>query len=83
MRRGAQEVIDAAEVATVQRKWKLGQVLPIGEVVQWIAQVGGYTGKSSGGPPGALVLARGLKRLALLAAYAAELQRRYSEGDKC
>lgn len=77
-----QPLIDAAMVATQQRKWKLGQVPPIGEVVLWIAKLGGYTGKSSGGPPGALVLARGLKRLELLAGYGAELQRRYLEGDK-
>ena len=77
-----QPLIDAAMVATHQRKWKLGQVPPIGQVALWIAQLGGYTGKSSGGPPGALVLGRGLKRLELLAAYAAELQRRHSEVDK-
>ena len=32
----------------------------ISQAVNWIAKEGGYTGKSSGGPPGALVLARGL-----------------------
>lgn len=32
----------------------------LAEVVRWIADLGGYTGKSSGGPPGAIVLARGL-----------------------
>lgn len=35
----------------------------IGEVTLWIAELGGYTGKSSGGPPGALVIARGLARV--------------------
>jgi hypothetical protein len=35
----------------------------IGDVVRWIADLGGYTGKSSGGPPGALVIARGLRRV--------------------
>ena len=30
---------------------------------RWIAELGGYTGKSSGGPPGATVLRRGLDRL--------------------
>lgn len=35
----------------------------IGEAVLWIAQMGGYTGKSSGGPPGAITIARGLDRL--------------------
>jgi len=73
-----QGMIDAAMVATQQSKWKQGQVPPLGEVVQWIAQIGGYTGKSSGGPPGAVVLTRGLKRLELLAAYATQLHRRDS-----
>jgi len=39
----------------------------IGEVVLWISEMGGYTGKSSGGPPGAMVLARGLQRVEVLA----------------
>jgi hypothetical protein len=34
----------------------------IGEVTLWIANIGGYTGRtSSGGPPGSIVLARGLE----------------------
>lgn len=78
-----QGMIDAAMVATEQSRWKPGQVPPLGEVVHWIAQIGGYTGKSSGGPPGAVVLTRGLKRLELLAAYATQLQRRHSKDDKC
>jgi hypothetical protein len=35
----------------------------IGDAVLWIAQMGGYTGKSSGGPPGAITIGRGLDRL--------------------
>jgi hypothetical protein len=35
----------------------------MGDAVLWIAQLGGYTGKSSGGPPGAIVIGRGLDRL--------------------
>ena len=35
-------------------------VPPISLAVRWIADLGGYTGKSSGGPPGATTLARGL-----------------------
>lgn len=31
--------------------------------VRWIADMGGYTGKSSGGPPGATTIRRGLERL--------------------
>lgn len=32
-------------------------------VVRWLADLGGYTGTSSGGPPGARVIARGLARI--------------------
>lgn len=35
-------------------------------VVSWLADLGGYTGKSSGGPPGPIVLARGLQSIRLL-----------------
>jgi len=33
--------------------------LTIGEAVNWIARLGGYTGKSSGGPPGSITIRRG------------------------
>jgi hypothetical protein len=39
------------------------RLLTIGEATQWIARLGGYTGKSSGGPPGAITIRRGLERL--------------------
>jgi transposase Tn5 family protein/transposase-like protein len=35
----------------------------IAEVTLWIAYLGGYTGKSSGGPPGSITLSRGLKEV--------------------
>lgn len=35
----------------------------IREAVIWIAELGGYTGKSSGGPPGSLTIRRGLESL--------------------
>lgn len=33
----------------------------IGEAVLWVAEIGGYTGKSSGGPPGSITINRGLR----------------------
>jgi hypothetical protein len=42
--------------------------LTIGAAVDWIARNGGYTGKSSGGPPGSKTIARGLERLLPFAA---------------
>jgi hypothetical protein len=35
----------------------------IAQAVRWIADLGGYTGKSSGGPPGSTTIGRGLERL--------------------
>jgi hypothetical protein len=40
----------------------------VGEAVLWIAELGGYTGKSSGGPPGSVTIRRGLDYLAPAAA---------------
>ena len=33
------------------------------QAVLWMADLGGYTGKSSGGPPGSITIGRGLERL--------------------
>jgi transposase-like protein/transposase Tn5 family protein len=41
------------------------QIVPtIAQATLWLAQIGGYTGKSSGGPPGSTTLARGLQEVA-------------------
>lgn len=37
-----------------------GVVPTMEQVTLWVAQIGGYTGKSSGGPPGSITIARGL-----------------------
>lgn len=37
--------------------------LTISQAVQWIAELGGYTGKSSGGPAGSITIGRGLEEL--------------------
>jgi hypothetical protein len=39
----------------------------LGQAVRWIAELGGYTGKSSGGPPGSVTIRRGLEYLAPIA----------------
>lgn len=59
--------IEAAVLARNIKRRKNAAPPTIAEVVLWIAQEGGYTGKSSGGPPGHLVIARGLHRIATLA----------------
>lgn len=35
----------------------------IAQATRWLADLGGYTGKSSGGPPGSITIGRGLERL--------------------
>jgi len=42
-------------------------VPPLSLAVRWIAEIGGYTGKSSGGPPGSITIRRGLERVLLVA----------------
>lgn len=37
--------------------------LTVGSLTTWVAELGGYTGKQSGGPPGFLTLGRGLRRV--------------------
>jgi hypothetical protein len=51
-----------------RRNRKRTEVIPdtipdLETATRWIAELGGYTGKSSGGPPGATTIARGLERL--------------------
>jgi Transposase DNA-binding/Transposase DDE domain len=58
-----QAEIDVIVLGSRSEKYQPGSVPPIGELVQMLARIGGYTGKSSGGPPGPLVLARGLYKI--------------------
>jgi hypothetical protein len=39
--------------------------ITLGQATIWVAQIGGYTGKSSGGPPGSITLARGFREVAV------------------
>lgn len=63
--------IEALRAAKARSK-KWNETLPLGmptieTAVRWIAEMGGYTGKSSGGPPGAITIGRGLERLMIWA----------------
>jgi Transposase Tn5 dimerisation domain len=45
----------------------------IAQATYWIAQLGGYTGKSSGGPPGSVTIGRGLRDVLVAARLLANL----------
>jgi hypothetical protein len=55
--------IEAVVLLRQPRDHVPGQVPTVGRVVRWVAELGGYTGKSSGGPPGITVLRRGMDRV--------------------
>lgn len=59
--------IDAAILVSETKKFRRGARITISQAIQLIAQCGGYVGKSSGGPPGALVIARGLASIKTVA----------------
>ena len=48
---------------TAKRHLSDGTTPTLAEATLWLALIGGYTGKSSGGPPGSVVLARGLREV--------------------
>lgn len=61
-----------------RRSKKRNEIIPDGvptihQAILWMAELGGYTGKSSGGPPGAVTLARGLFKVRAAADAIAEL----------
>lgn len=59
--------IDAVIALRQPKNITLGAEPTLEQAVRWIADLGGYVGKSSGGPPGATVVARGLAKVAILA----------------
>lgn len=64
--------IDAAILLRKPKGVSRGDLPTVGEVSRWVADLGGYTGKSSGGPFGPKVLARGLDYIAPVAQLLAE-----------
>jgi len=63
----AQSEIDAVIVSRRPKGYRRGDIPSISLAVLWLADLGGYTGKSSGGPPGPIVIRRGLERIQSLA----------------
>lgn len=59
--------IDAVIALRQPKNIKLGAEPTLEQAVRWIADLGGYVGASSGGPPGPTVVARGLAKVAILA----------------
>ncbi len=55
--------IDAAIALRKPKGVAFGAKPTLGEMTRWVADIGGYTGKSSGGPPGIRVLSRGFDRV--------------------
>lgn len=77
--------IEAVRLLHPRRPKQLRGTPTIATVVKAIAEIGGYTGKSSGGPPGVQVIARGWVRVeagaALLAAQRFGLTKDSDEGE--
>ena len=59
--------IDAVLLLRKPALYKAQKSPTIEQAVRWIAELGGYTGKSSGGPPGATTLSRGLLQIQAVA----------------
>jgi hypothetical protein len=70
-----QDEIDAAIALRKPKGISLGARPTLGEMTRWVADIGGYTGKSSGGPPGIRVIARGFERVEAAAVAVATLRK--------
>jgi hypothetical protein len=70
-----QDEIDAAIALRKPKGISLGARPTLGEMTRWVADIGGYTGKSSGGPPGIRVIARGFERVETAAVAIASLRK--------
>lgn len=68
--------IDAVILMRKPKGTKRGATPTVGQITRWIADLGGYTGKFSGGPPGFIVIGRGLRRVEPAAMV-------LSDGERC
>ena len=62
--------LSAAEIKAIvvaREPTSVPPTVSISHAVRWLADLGGYTGYRSSGPPGALTIARGLQRIQILA----------------
>jgi hypothetical protein len=65
--------VEVEALILLKRKYKkrteqISDAMPtMAEATLWIAELGGYTGKSSGGPPGSITIGRGLEHLLIAA----------------
>lgn len=59
----SRDEIDAVIILRKPKGVSPGATATVGQIVRWIADIGGYTGKSSGGPPGVRVISRALDRV--------------------
>jgi hypothetical protein len=55
--------IDAVILLREPKGIRRGATPSIDQITRWLADLGGYTGKSSGGPPGFIVIGRGLRHI--------------------
>jgi hypothetical protein len=68
-----------ATILLKRRQKKKTETIPdgmptISQIVLWIAELGSYTGKSSGGPPGVITISRGLEKVRAAALAVEELR---------
>lgn len=64
-------------------KLAVGSTPTLGQLVTLIAQLGGYTGKSSGGPPGIKTFSRGMEKVQVAAMILLAQQSRSPAPTKC
>lgn len=70
----SRDEIDAAIALRKPKAVRFGATPTLEEMVRWVADIGGYTGKSSGGPPGIRVISRGFDRVEAAASAIASLR---------